>query len=264
MHPAMNPNLHDAALIEGVIIKTGAVIGVLEQVCETHAPVAFANSLGAEDMVLTDIILKLGLPIGMFTLDTGRLPVETHELMARIDARYGTRIRVYHPDQEAVANYVRHYGRDGFYDAVEARKACCQVRKLEPLRRALADKKAWVTGLRAAQSVTRTELAVRHWDADNGLEKVNPLAEWSEREVWVYLRTHEVPYNALHDHFYPSIGCAPCTRAVALGEDVRAGRWWWENPENKECGLHRKPPADPAPTLVAGAEDQEPRHRTPA
>jgi sulfate adenylyltransferase subunit 2 len=229
MHPNMNPNLKDPALIEAVTLKTGAVIGLLEQVCESRTPVTFANSLGAEDMVLTDLILKLDLPIEIFMLDTGRLPPETLDLLARVEQRYDRKLRVYTPDPAAVETYARQYGIDGFYDSLEARKTCCQVRKIEPLRRALAGKKAWVTGLRAAQSVTRNELPPRHWDADNGLEKVNPLADWSEREVWTYIRSHAVPYNALHDRSYPSIGCAPlhaggrhrrgrARRALVVGE----------------------------------------------
>jgi phosphoadenosine phosphosulfate reductase len=147
---------------------------------------------------------------------------------------------VYCPDASTVEAYVRDQGINGFYRSVEQRKACCAIRKVEPLKRALAGRGAWITGLRAAQSTTRTALGLREQDATFGLVKFNPLAEWSEAEVWAYLRIHNVPYNALHDQFYPSIGCAPCTRAVAVGEDIRAGRWWWEDPALKECGLHIK------------------------
>ncbi|NTV11154.1 MAG: phosphoadenylyl-sulfate reductase, partial [Zoogloea sp.] len=200
----------------------------------------FANSFGAEDMVLTDLILQNGLTIEIFSLDTGRLPAETYTLMGEVEKRYGTRLKVFFPQSEAVEQYVRTQGINAFYESVELRKACCFVRKVEPLQRALAGKKAWITGLRAAQSTTRTGLPLREFDAGNKLEKLNPLSDWSEVEVWAYIRMHEVPYNALHDQFYPSIGCAPCTRAVAVGEDVRAGRWWWEDPASKECGLHVK------------------------
>ncbi|CAI07599.1 APS-reductase [Aromatoleum aromaticum EbN1] len=198
----------------------------------------FANSFGAEDMVLTDLILREALPIEIFSLDTGRLPAETYTLIGEVEQRYGAKLKIFFPDATAVETHVRTHGINAFYDSVELRKACCGVRKMEPLRRALAGKKAWITGLRAAQSVTRTGLPQREFDAGNGLEKLNPLSDWSEAEVWAYIRIHEVPYNALHDQFYPSIGCAPCTRAIALGEDVRAGRWWWEDPASKECGLH--------------------------
>lgn len=249
----MRTNPHDDALLARVATKTATVVATLRAVCAERSPVTFASSLGAEDMVLTDVILRQGLPISLFTLDTGRLPPETLELLERTEQHYGVLITPHRPDPDAVADYVARYGRDGFYDSIEARKACCRVRKLEPLRRALAGQQAWVTGLRAAQSVTRQALAVRHWDADNGLEKINPLADWSENEVWAYIHAHQVPYNALHDRFYPSIGCAPCTRAVAVGEDIRAGRWWWEDPESKECGLHRKTSADPEPNSAAHA-----------
>ncbi len=205
-----------------------------------NGELAFANSFGAEDMVLTDLILSHGLPITVFSLDTGRLPAETYTLIGEVERRYGTKLEIYFPDAGAVEPFVRSHGINAFYDSVELRKACCGVRKLEPLRRALAGRKAWITGLRAAQSVTRAGLPVREFDAANGLEKLNPLSDWTETEVWAYIRINEVPYNALHDQFYPSIGCAPCTRAIAVGEDVRAGRWWWEDPDTKECGLHVK------------------------
>ena len=191
-------------------------------------------------MVLTDLILAHALPIEIFSLDTGRLPAETYDLIGEVERRYDTKLKIYFPDASAVETYVRANGINAFYDSVELRKACCHVRKIEPLRRALAGKKAWITGLRAAQSVTRAGLPLREFDEGNGLQKLNPLSEWTETEVWAYIRINDVPYNALHDRFYPSIGCAPCTRAIALGEDVRAGRWWWEDPASKECGLHVK------------------------
>ena len=174
----------------------------------------------------------------MVTLDTGRLFPETYELWARTEARYGRRIRAIYPDGLALEKLVARDGMNGFYDSVEARKACCHARKVEPLQRALAGKQAWITGLRAAQSQTREKLKTVSFDAVNNVVKISPLADWSEREIWVYLRANNVPYNALHDRNFPSIGCAPCTRAIQPGEDVRAGRWWWETPETKECGLH--------------------------
>ena len=203
-------------------------------------PLAFANSLGAEDMVLGHLILGERLPIDVFVLDTGRLPAETYQLLGTVEQRYGVRPQVFFPAAEAVETLVATQGINGFYAGIEQRKACCRVRKLDPLARALAGRSAWITGLRAAQSVTRNDLATREDDAAHGLIKLNPLAAWSESEIWLFLREHDVPFNALHEAFYPSIGCAPCTRAVAVGEDIRAGRWWWENPETKECGLHAK------------------------
>ena len=242
---ATRPALTDA-LRATVGAKSAAALALLrEAVAEfganaTNGALAFANSFGAEDMVLTDLILSNALPITVFSLDTGRLPAETYSLIGEVERRYGKKLEIYFPDAGAVEAFVRSHGINAFYDSVELRKACCGVRKMEPLRRALAGRKAWITGLRAAQSVTRAGLPVRETDTANGLEKLNPLSDWTETEVWAYIRMNEVPYNALHDQFYPSIGCAPCTRAIALGEDVRAGRWWWENPETKECGLHVK------------------------
>jgi phosphoadenosine phosphosulfate reductase len=239
-NPATRPELTDA-LRDAVATKSAAVLAVLRNAVAEFGnagELTFANSLGAEDMVLTDLILRERLPIEIFSLDTGRLPPETYTLIGEVEKRYGTRLTVYCPKAAAVEDFVRRHGINAFYDSVELRRACCGVRKMEPLVRALAGRKAWITGLRAAQSVTRNGVAVREFDQANGLEKLNPLTDWSEAEVWAYIRIHEVPYNALHDQFYPSIGCAPCTRAVAVGEDIRAGRWWWESPESKECGLH--------------------------
>ncbi|HJW26005.1 MAG TPA: phosphoadenylyl-sulfate reductase [Rhodocyclaceae bacterium] len=227
-------------LLASTAAKADQVHALLREIARDWSPAAFANSLGAEDMVLTDLIIKAGLPIEIFSLDTGRLPLETYDLMAKVQEHYGLKLKVYFPQSGAVENYVREHGINGFYDSVELRKACCHVRKVEPLQRALAGKKAWITGLRAQQAATRVGLPVREFDAGNGLEKFNPLADWSEKEVWAYIKQNGVPYNALHDKFYPSIGCAPCTRAVTPGEDVRSGRWWWESPESKECGLHVK------------------------
>jgi phosphoadenosine phosphosulfate reductase len=213
----------------------------LVRIAAAHTPAAFASSFGAEDMVLLDLIAQHAPAIGVFTLDTGRLPEETHVLIDRARDRYGLPIDVYFPDATRLAAFVRTHGVNAFYDGVELRQGCCAIRKSEPLRRALAGKRAWVTGLRRSQSVTRSDLAYEEFDAVHGLPKFNPLADWSEDYVWNYLRARSVPWNALHDRGYRSIGCAPCTRAVEPGEDVRAGRWWWENPEHKECGLHRRP-----------------------
>jgi len=210
----------------------------LEKIAAAYSPAVFASSLAAEDMVLTDLILRHQLPIGIFTLETGRLHPETLAMIDRIKATYGYDVTPYQPQPEAVSQYVKSHGLNGFYDSVEARKECCHIRKIEPLNRALAGNRSWVTGQRRAQSVTRAALDVQENDPAHNMVKFNPLADWSEENVWQYLRDHEVPYNPLHDQGYPSIGCAPCTRAIEPGEDVRAGRWWWENPDSKECGLH--------------------------
>ena len=241
-NPATRPELTDALRAEVAARAETALAFLKAAVAEFggEGQLTFANSFGAEDMVLTDLILRHGLPIEIFSLDTGRLPAETYTLMGEVESRYDTKLKVFFPDTAAVEAYVRGEGINAFYDSMDLRKRCCHIRKVEPLGRALAGKKAWITGLRAAQAATRTSLPTREFDAGNGLEKLNPLVAWSEADVWAYIRLHAVPYNALHDQFYPSIGCAPCTRAVAIGEDVRAGRWWWEDPTAKECGLHVK------------------------
>ena len=213
---------------------------MLARAQSAYAPAAFASSFGAEDMVLTDLIARRFPGIGIFTLDTGRLPEETHRLMQAVKERYQIRLGVYFPDSRALENYHVANGVNAFYRGVELRQACCHIRKVEPLARALAGKRAWITGLRRDQAAGRADLPEEGYDADHGLYKFNPLAGWTQAEVWEYIRRFEVPYNALHDRGYPSIGCAPCTRAVAAGEDIRAGRWWWENPEGKECGLHQR------------------------
>jgi phosphoadenosine phosphosulfate reductase len=215
-----------------------ATQATLERIARDFSPAVFASSLAAEDMVLTDLILKAGLPIGIFSLDTGRLHPETLAVVDAVKARYDYAITLYQPNQQAVDEYVAQNGLNAFYDSVDMRRSCCGIRKVEPLGRALAGNRAWVTGQRRAQSTTRAELAVEEIDTAHGMTKFNPLADWSEEDVWNYIRANDVPYNALHDQGFPSIGCAPCTRAVQPGEDVRAGRWWWENPDSKECGLH--------------------------
>jgi phosphoadenosine phosphosulfate reductase len=210
----------------------------LARIATEFSPAVFASSLAAEDMVLTDLILKAKLPIGIFSLETGRLPPETLAVLDKVRQTYNYDIALFHPQPEAVAAYASQNGMNAFYDSIEMRRECCRIRKVEPLGRALAGNKAWVTGQRRAQSTTRAELDVQEDDPAHGMTKFNPLADWSEEDVWAYIRANDVPYNALHDQGYPSIGCAPCTRAVEPGEDVRAGRWWWENPDSKECGLH--------------------------
>jgi phosphoadenosine phosphosulfate reductase len=218
----------------------------LGAIATEHAPAALSSSLAVEDMVITDAILRGGHAIEIFTLDTGRLHAETLAVLPRVRDRYGYEVRVYRPDAAAVNSYVDEFGLDAFYESIELRQRCCHIRKVEPLKRALAGKQAWVTGMRRAQSVTRHDLPESEYDAQYGLWKFNPLADWSEAEVWQYIREFQVPYNALQDQGYRSIGCAPCTRATTVGEDVRAGRWWWEDPESKECGLHKRPTAPDA------------------
>jgi|TARA_B110000495_G_scaffold92839_1_gene80231 phosphoadenosine phosphosulfate reductase len=213
---------------------------LLDSVNKSYAPVVFANSFGAEDMVLTDLIGRNFPNISMFTLDTERLPEETHSLMKEVEDRYNIETKIYFPESVAVEKYVVENGLNGFYDSIAQRKACCFMRKVEPLKRALKDKRAWITGLRRDQALTRRDLEESEFDADNGLQKISPLLNWSLSDVWAYIKDFNTPYNALHDQGYSSIGCAPCTRAITLGEDVRAGRWWWEDPETKECGLHLK------------------------
>ena len=224
-----------SALYDQLLADTRAT---LDRIATEFAPAVFATSLAAEDMVLTDLILRAKLPINIFTLETGRLHKETLGMLDRVQEIYGYAIDPYKPDAAAVNAYVSANGLNAFYDSIEMRKECCRIRKVEPLNRALAGNKAWITGQRRAQSTTRSELAVQEDDAAHGMQKFNPLADWSEEDVWHYIRSNEVPYNPLHDKGYPSIGCEPCTRAIQPGEDIRAGRWWWENPESKECGLH--------------------------
>jgi phosphoadenosine phosphosulfate reductase len=202
------------------------------------ARAAIASSFGAEDMVLIDLARTHAPSVRLFTLDTGRLPPETYELMDVVRRRYGVEIETYFPDRARVEQLQSTQGYFSFKQSIEARKECCGIRKVEPLGRALAGREAWVTGLRREQSVTRTAVQAVETDADHGLIKVNPLVRWSGPEVWAYIKAKGVPYNALHDRGYPSIGCAPCTRAVKPYDDERAGRWWWESPENRECGLH--------------------------
>ncbi|MCC8094032.1 MAG: phosphoadenylyl-sulfate reductase [Tannerellaceae bacterium] len=201
--------------------------------------IALASSLGLEDQTLTDMIVKIDPGTSIFTLDTGRLFPETYRLIDRTNRKYQIQIQVIFPDAEKVEKFVHENGINGFYYSIEQRKSCCQVRKLEPLQRAFKNLEVWICGLRNSQAVTRQSLQMVEWDEKNNIIKLNPLIHFSEQDVWDYIRTYQVPYNILHDKGFPSIGCQPCTRAVQPGDDIRAGRWWWENPEHKECGLHR-------------------------
>jgi len=204
------------------------------------AKIALASSLGAEDQVLTEMIVKINPETTIFTLDTGRLFPETYDLIDRTSRKYKKNLQIYFPDNLKVQEMVNNKGINLFFESVESRKECCFLRKIEPLQRAFSGLDAWICGLRADQSVTRKDIDVVEWDNNNNLLKINPLAFWSEEQLWDYINTQKIPYNTLHDKGYPSIGCQPCTRAIEEGEDVRAGRWWWENPDTKECGLHKR------------------------
>ena len=228
------------ALIKTINEKTKNVISLIQKNIEKYNSVTFANSLGAEDMVLVDLIQKHKLNVEIFSIDTGRLPSETYNLIQKVEDKYQFKIKLYFPNQENVEHYVNTNGINAFYNSLDLRKSCCAIRKVEPLNRALKNKKAWITGMRQEQSQTRLALKEEEFDEAHQSQKLNPLSSWSEVEIWAYIKMHDVPYNALHDQFYPSIGCAPCTRAISAGEDIRAGRWWWEDPQNKECGLHVK------------------------
>lgn len=205
-----------------------------------NGKIVLSTSLGAEDQVLTEMVVSINPSVRIFTLDTGRMFPETYDAIEMTNARYKVNIEVFFPDYRQVEEMVREKGINLFYESIENRKLCCHIRKIEPLKRALAGLDVWISGLRRAQSVTRENLHTVEWDENNNMIKVNPLINWSEEEVWEYIKQKNIPYNKLHDKGFPSIGCQPCTRAVEPGEDIRAGRWWWENPENKECGLHVK------------------------
>jgi len=207
---------------------------------EFEGKVAFSTSLGAEDQVITRMISDIDRSAHIFTLDTGRLFPETYDLIDLTAKKYGLNIKIMFPDAARVESMVNTKGINLFYDSIENRKLCCHIRKIEPLKRAFEGLDAWICGLRRDQSVTRKDVQLVEWDDANGLIKVNPLIDWTEAQVWEYIREYHIPYNQLHDKDFPSIGCQPCTRAILPGEDIRAGRWWWENPESRECGLHKK------------------------
>jgi len=216
-----------------------------EQIIERVLPIfdqhiALSSSLGAEDQVLTDMLLKINPKARIFTLDTGRLFPETYDLIDRTSRKYKTKIEIYFPDFQKIQTMVNNKGINLFYESIDNRKECCHLRKIEPLQRAFSTLDAWICGLRASQAVTRQNIDIIEWDENNNLVKINPLAKWTEEQVWEYIHNNKVPYNVLHDKGFPSIGCQPCTRAVEPGEDVRAGRWWWEDPDTKECGLHKR------------------------
>lgn len=220
--------------------RVAHALSVLQSAAAEHGgQVVQATSLGAEDMVITDLIARHRVGIAVATLETGQLHPQTLALIPRIEQRYGIGIEVYKPVAEAVVHFVQQHGERAMYDSIELRKSCCGIRKLEPLARMLAGASAWVTGLRREQSDTRSVVPFSERD-DKGRIKFNPLADWTWADVWHYIAMNDVPFNPLHDEFMPSIGCAPCTRAIAVGEPFRAGRWWWEDEKAKECGLHVK------------------------
>ena len=222
--------------------KVEQSITYLRQAEQSFDQVVFACSFGAEDVVLLDLISQHAPHIRIISLDTGRLPQETYDVMDAWRKEKGLDIDLYFPDANDVESMVKQDGVNLFYDSVEKRKQCCFVRKIKPLKRALEGAEAWVTGLRGEQAKTRATMQAVEDDAAFSIKKYNPLIDWSEQDVWDYIKSHELPYNALHDKFYPSIGCAPCTRAISVGEDPRAGRWWWEQEDAvAECGLHVNP-----------------------
>ena len=213
---------------------------IISYFVENFNNVALSSSLGVEDQVLTDLLLNKDKNANIFTLDTGRLHPETYDVMDATNLKYQIKINVFFPQNQMVEELYQTQGINGHYESIDNRKRCCNIRKIEPLKRALENVDIWITGLRASQSITRIDMPLVEYDTLFDVIKVNPLIKWSETDVWDYIKENRVPYNKLHDKGFPGIGCAPCTRAIKEGEDVRAGRWWWENPEHKECGLHKK------------------------
>ena len=207
---------------------------------EFKGKIALSSSLGIEDQVLTHMVCNIDETTKIFTLDTGRLFPETYELIHRTNHKYGIKMSVYFPEAAQVEEMVNTKGINLFFESVENRKLCCNIRKIQPLKRAFSGLEVWICGLRREQSVTRHDMQRIEWDESNGIIKLNPLIDWTEEQTKEFIKTHGIPYNPLHDKGYPSIGCQPCTRAIFPGEDIRAGRWWWENPDTKECGLHKR------------------------
>jgi phosphoadenosine phosphosulfate reductase len=229
---------HITTIDPALTAKVAASLALLRQGVGDYGRVVYASSLGAGAMVLTDLIWTHVPGIDIVSIDTGRLPEETLALLERLERRYQRRIKLYYPDAQALQRYVREHGINGFYNSLGERVSCCQIRKVEPFMRAVAGYGAWVTGVRREQSQQRAAAQPLAHDTRTGLQKISPLLEWTEADVWSYIRAHQLHYSLLHDRGYPSIGCAPCTRAIEPGADHRAGRWWWENPDSRECGLH--------------------------
>ena len=231
--------------------KLAASKALLVSAAAQYSPLTQASSLGAEDMVVSHLIVETGIASSIFVLDTRMLHEQTLALVGRLEERYGVKVDIYQPDAAVAEKFVQENGKDAMYKSLGLRKACCDFRKMVPLEQALAGKKAWITGLRREQSNARAEvhdveqqtLVIAGQTVTRA--KINPLADWTQGDIWHFISVNNIPYNPLHDEFFPSIGCAPCTRAVTLGEDVRSGRWWWENENAKECGLHvaEEPPA---------------------
>ena len=222
-----------------MLTKINAVVYLLKQIEENFTPSVLASSFNLEDMVLIDLIVKNTPSISILTLDTGRLHQETYNLIEQVNNHYAVLVNIYFPDYEELEPFIKTYGINSFYSSVELRKACCFIRKVSPLKRALQDKKAWITGIRNEHSSSRQDIPISNFDNEHNLQKFNPLVEWTTTEIWNYIHHFKVPYNSLNDSGYPSIGCAPCTRAVMPGDDLRSGRWWWEDASGKkECGIH--------------------------
>ncbi len=219
--------------------KVAQSVALLQRVATERKALTQASSLGVEDTVVTHLIHLAGIEAGIFVLETGKLHAETLDMIPKIERRYARSVEVFRPKNESVIKFVRSHGEEAMFESIELRKGCCDVRKMEPLSRALAGKDGWITGLRREQSNARAEVADIVQEADR--IKISPLVEWTWGDVWHFVALHQLEYNALHDQFFPSIGCAPCTRAISVGEDFRAGRWWWENETAKECGLHVQP-----------------------
>lgn len=220
--------------------KTSILTERIQHISKHYQHIKFANSLAVEDMVITHIIATLAAPIQIFTLETGKLNKETLTLAKQIQQHYPKlSFTEYHPNQQEIKNYVEQNGEYAFYESVNKRKACCRIRKIEPLNRALSDADAWLTGQRREQSITRQQLDFKEYDQIRNIAKFNPIFDWQEIDVWAFILQHQIPFNELYHRGFPSIGCEPCTAPVKQGEDIRAGRWWWENRDSKECGLHQ-------------------------
>jgi phosphoadenosine phosphosulfate reductase len=228
----------DLPLLSDIVEAMSASEAIRWALDNYHPKVAFASSFGAEDVVVMDLMLRARKDARIFTLDTGRLHEETHDVTRRVRERYGIAIETHVPDSGSIERLLNDKGPFSFRVSVADRKECCEIRKVAPLRAALSGLDLWITGLRRSQAASRAAVGRLEWDEVFGLMKLNPIADWSEEQVWEYIRDKGLPYNALHDRGFPSIGCAPCTRAVRPGEDARSGRWWWESSERKECGLH--------------------------
>jgi phosphoadenosine phosphosulfate reductase len=235
----MAPSLKDQTTEIAALAASLSVPEVIKELSNKFpGQVTLSSSFSFEDQVITDLIFKNNLPVKIFTLDTGRLFEETYSVWSATNERYNTKIKAYYPDHKMLEPFVEKHGPNSFYESVEQRKACCFVRKVEPLRRALKGHSIWITGIRAEHSANRHDMQQVEWDEENQIIKYHPLLHWTTQEVKDYINQYNVPYNILHDRGFVSIGCAPCTRAIRPGEDFRAGRWWWEDNTKKECGLH--------------------------